>query len=105
MTLWEARKARDAALDRVATPRSSPWRALAYDALLALAEDQDRITSDDVWEELERHRVPRPDEGRAMGAVMLRAVRQGVIRPDGFDTGRDPRHHGDVMRVYRSCLR
>lgn len=104
MTLWDVRQARDEALDRVSTPSSAPWRSLAFDALLGVACNQPTVVSDDVWDELDRLGIPRPEEGRAMGPVMLRGIREGIIAPEGFQTGRNPRHHGDLMRTYRSLV-
>jgi hypothetical protein len=101
MTLWEAWERRDEAIDRVQR-RTSAWRALAYQALEDVARRQFYVTSDDVWDELFLRNVPRPDEGRAMGPVMQKGVREGLLIPDGYVTGRDPRHHADVARRYRS---
>ena len=106
-TIWDldaARDARDEAITNVSVT-SVPWRTVAYEALLAVAAAQDTVTSDDVWKELERRDIPRPPEGRAMGPVMMQGVRDEVITPDGYTQGADPRHHADVMRVYRALRR
>ena len=103
-TIWDidaARDARDEAIANVSVT-SVPWRTVAYEALLAVAEAQETVTSDDVWQELERRDIPRPAEGRAMGPVMMQGVRDGVIVPNGYTQGTNPKHHADVMRVYRS---
>lgn len=103
MTLWdrtEARAARDDAVRAVAASEA-PWVAVAYDALLAVARRQDTLSSEDVWRHLDAAGMPRPAEGRAMGPVMVRGVREGVIRLAGFTTGTDPKHHSDILRTYR----
>jgi hypothetical protein len=100
-SLWEGRARRDEALERVQR-HSSPWRALAYQALERVADRLPYLTSDDVWDELLVMEVPRPEEARAIGPVMVKGVRAGLIVPDGYVTGRDPRHHADVARRYRS---
>lgn len=106
-TLWdrtEARAARDEAVRAVAASEA-PWVAVAFDALVRVARRRDTLSSEDVWLELDMAGVPRPTEGRAMGPVMVRGVREGVIRLAGFTTGTDPKHHGDILRTYRSVLR
>lgn len=95
------RELRDAAMEAVDDP---PWRSFADRALLAVARRQSEVTSDDVWLELDNMHVPRPLEGRAMGPVMAGAVRAGTILPSGYTAGRNPAHHSDVMRTYRSTL-
>lgn len=91
---------RNRALEQVDDP---PWGALAMVAIRALCGRQRHITSDEVWQELDRMGVPRPVEGRAMGPVMVRAHREGLIEPIGFTQGTNPRHHADLMRMYRVC--
>lgn len=105
-SLWDieaGRDARDQSLADVAV-HSAPWSAVARDALHAVARRQERVTSDDVWAELDAMGIARPIEGRAMGPVMVRGVREGVIAPDGYTQGTDPRHHADIARLYRSLV-
>lgn len=92
---------RDEAMERVDNP---PWRAFADRALLSVARTYGVVTSDAVWEELDRMGVPRPAEGRAMGPVMAAAVKAGTLVPTGYERGTNPRHHADIQRVYRSRL-
>jgi len=99
--LSAGRAARDAAVAAVADP---PWQSFAVIAVETVACAQGRVTSDDVWAELDRMGIPRPPEGRAMGPVMTWAVRSGLLTPEGYTQGTNPRHHADVMRVYRSLV-
>lgn len=103
-TLWDAIEARDEAILRVQA-RSVPWRTVAYDVLRQLADEHDTLTSDDLMEEMDRRGIPRPVEGRACGPVMQKAIREGLLIPVGYTTGRNPKHHADVARLYRSGLR
>lgn len=107
-TLWDdpaaGVAARDEAMSRV-EERSAPWRAVAWDVLMDLARTRETLTSDDLFIELERRHIPRPVEARAAGPVMQRGIREGVLVPIGYTAGRDPRHHRDVARLYRSGLR
>ena len=103
-TLWdleEGRAERDDALEVVDDP---PWRHFAELALLAVAKARVTVCSDDIWAELDRMGIPRPIEGRAMGPVMMNAVRDGTLLPAGFASGRNPKHHADVMRLYQSTI-
>lgn len=106
MTIWEAAEAaaaRDAALSKV-EERSAPWRAVAWDALMAVAKRTVVLSSEDVWDELDRWGIPRPVEPRSIGPVMMRAVKEGVLEPLGYDRGTDPKHHRDILRTYRSAV-
>lgn len=102
-TIWEAIEARDEGIARV-EERSAPWRAVAADAVRAVARRQRLVRSADVWTELDAMRIPRPPEGRAMGAVMVKAVRDGLIEPWGYERGSDPKHHRDIQQVFRSRI-
>jgi hypothetical protein len=78
-----------------------PWGAVAFDVLVEILPSLTTLTSEDVWAELDRRGIPRPAEGRAMGAVMQRAIRAGLIVPVGFTTSTVPAHHKDPTRLYR----
>lgn len=92
---------RDEAMERVDNP---PWRAFADRALLSVARTYGVVTSEDVWQELDRMGIPRPAEARCMGPCMAAAVKAETLEPTGYQRSSDPRHHADVMRVYRSRL-
>jgi len=105
-TIWSlpaALEARDAAMADVEV-KSVPWRTVAREALEHLALTRPTLTSDDVWQELERRGIPAPDEARAMGPVMKAAMREGLIVHSHYTTGTNKAHHGDIMRVYRSVV-
>ena len=101
--LWEAREARDEALERVSV-RSPEWRALAYHYLKALALHRERVTSETLWAYLEARGIPVPDEPRAMGPVMLKATKDGLLRPLGYVAGRRVAAHGRPVREYESLV-
>lgn len=106
MNLWdysEAAAARDAGIAKV-EEKSAPWRAVAYDVLCQIARKRETLTSDDLMEELDRRGIPRPIDARACGPVMLKGIKNGVIVSIGFVEGRNPKHHLDVARLYRSGL-
>lgn len=106
LSLWDpqpAAAARDEALARVES-HSPHWRVFADLAVRAVARRQTRLSSEDVWRELDRQGVPRPPEPRALGVVMRKAIREELIRPDGWTTSTDPKSHADPMRLYRSLV-
>jgi hypothetical protein len=101
--LREGRRLRDEAIAQVEA-HSPHWRAFADQALRTVALRKRTLQADDVWEELERMAIPAPTEGRAMGPCMQKGVRDRLIVPEGYAQGRNPKHHADVARVYRSLV-
>lgn len=75
----EARGARDDALQRVAEHSNPDWvrsaKAVVRDLAYSLAE----FATDEAW----RQGLPKPREARAMGPVMMWAVRQGLVANSG----------------------
>jgi hypothetical protein len=78
----------DAALDR----------AIAW----ATRRGDRALTTDDLWRELERQRVPPPAEPRAVAGVMLRARAAGKIRgTDEYRKTVRPEAHGRPVRIWK----
>lgn len=99
------RAARDEAIERVAAPDdAAAWIDHATAALMSLLALKPVLSSDDVWAELERLGIEPPDEPRAMGPVMLAAVRAGHMRPLGFVQSARPVCNARPVRTYRSLL-
>lgn len=73
----EARAARDAALVQVNEHADPDWKEAAYDAVVATAYARARFTADDIYDRLDGS--VSTHEPRALGPVMLRAVRSGLI--------------------------
>lgn len=94
-------EARDEALARVES-HSADFRTVAYDALRYVAAHQDRLTSEDVWRRLEAMGFSKPAEARAIGPVMKRGTREGLIAFVEYGHSSNPAHHRDVQAVYRS---
>lgn len=73
----EARAARDAALEQVEANADESWKEAAYGAVIATASELQQFTADDVYD-----RMPAgvsTHEPRALGPVMLRALKEGAI--------------------------
>ena len=93
---------RDQALDRVETANKS-WVDTAVTVGRAVASTMAEFTSDDIWNALDE--ANRPREPRAMGPVMMRLQRAGVIRPtDRVKKSALPQCHSRPKRVWRSML-
>lgn len=55
------------------------WKTWAKLATFIIACEKSEFTSGDVWEFLAEHKVPSPDEPRAMGPIMLWAVNGAAL--------------------------
>jgi hypothetical protein len=99
----EGRRRRDEALDRLEKAHEI-WLEIAESIIHWLAITKQEFTTDQVWSRLERRGeegIPR--EPRALGALMTRAKRQGVIRPtDRTVLSCRPQCHCRPIRVWRS---
>jgi hypothetical protein len=99
--LLQGEEARDEAIEQVRRAHAE-W---ANDALLAVkgaAQELSFFTTDDVWQ----RGLRRPTEARAMGPVMIEAMRRGWIIRTG-QTRRSVRvkAHANPKQVWRSLLR
>ena len=106
----ERHRVTDAAIADTGT-RQAPWTSVAMEAVLAVAKTQPSLTTDDVWGVLDVMCIPRPDEPRAMGSVMRRAVRDRVVditnvtrQSQRAVTADGGRHHVAPVRLYVSRL-
>ena len=93
--------ARDEGIERASEGAGEEWFRDAYRAVVELARSCDAFTSDHVW----ATGLRKPEEPRALGAVMLRAQKDGVIeaRREFRQTAQASRHRAPV-RVWRSLL-
>lgn len=74
-------------------------------AISDIATKQPTVTSDDVWDELDRRGVSGPREPRALGPVFRAAARSSVIKKTHrtVDSRREQRNRGSV-RVWESLI-
>lgn len=78
-TLFDAQEAQDEALER-AERGAGGWIQRARDTVKLIALARFDFTTDEVWDALGED---RPDEPRALGAVMKAMARDGIIRATG----------------------
>lgn len=95
---------RDEAVERVDLAASEEWKAAAWDAVKSVSGRLAYFTTDDVWEAL-RESAVSTHENRAMGAVMTRARKAGLIFPtDEWRKSNRPECHSNPKRVWRRTL-
>lgn len=98
LTLGE--ELRDEAISQVESAMNRQWRNIALCAVRVLADRGDPFTTDDVWEKVSRLTITT-HEPRAMGAVMQRAAKLGLIKAtDRTVQSRRPRCHARPVRVW-----
>jgi hypothetical protein len=97
-----SRKARDEAIERVDDAAADRWKEDAWQLILRLSAAGAPFTTDDLW----RAGLAMPREPRALGPMMLRAVRHKVCAPTGVYA--DSNHvasHGRPKRQYLGVAR
>ncbi len=73
------------------------WKDKAWLVVQQLAAKKTPFTPDDVWET----GLERPREPRALGPVMMRAVKQKLIEPTGeWVNSRQASQHATPIRVW-----
>lgn len=77
------------------------WNERAFEAVQQAARVMKFLIVDDVWPFIDE----APAEGRAMGPVMLRAAREGIIERTGnYRTSARVSCHGNPRSEYRSLI-
>jgi hypothetical protein len=95
----ESERLRDEAIARVEAA-SAEWQESAARVVRSLAATRAHLTTDDLWACPD---LPRPREPRAMGAAMVRAARDGVLRrTDRSAESVRPECHRRFVRVWES---
>jgi hypothetical protein len=100
-----AELARTNALQRVDDHADPDWRNVAYQCVVAVARRCAAFTTDEVLDELAKHPAISTHEGRALGPVMMRAQRAGVIViTDRFVKSEAVSRHCASKRVWSSLI-
>lgn len=87
---------RDEAIDQAEANANAAWLEEAVDAIKYLAETQDQLTADHVWE-----LVGSPREPRAMGAAFRQALNLKLIAPtEIYRKSTRPQRHAAPIRVW-----
>lgn len=96
-----------AAIKRVADHANKAWLNVFYSALERVAHRLPHFTADDVWQEYESTPDrPTQHEPRAAGAVVVRAIKTGLIRPveNSFKRSNRRSCHNRPIQVYESLI-
>lgn len=108
LRLIAAQVARLEAIAAVDKNANKEWMAAFRRALEVVARQKLRFTADDVWEQLEKdyHPLPEQHEPRAAGAVVVRAIKDGVIVTvkNMFWNSRRKSCHNRPIQVYQSLI-
>jgi len=89
---------RDEALEQVEANAKATWLDDAVKAIEYLAETQDHLTADHVWE-----LIGSPREPRAMGAAFRIAYKRNLIKPTrNYEASTRPQRHAAPIRVWAS---
>lgn len=96
-TLWDALAAADEAIKRVDDNAEKAWKHAAAEIVWELSKIRSGFTTDDVMEDLDRSGIVTHDN-RALGPVMRRMIRSGVIHEIGMTRSR--RRHGARIPIY-----
>ena len=102
LDMLAALTARDEALARVKEHADKEWKAEAMRAVVRVARERGRFTTDDVWAVLGESGTHEP---RAMGAIMRQAARNGWVRAtDEYVRSSRVACHARPLRVWESGL-
>ena len=97
---------RDEAMSRVEAHAAPTFNDLAFAAVCRVARRRHAFIVDMVWAELGEAAAASVHEKRAMGAVMGKASRAGVISPTNEFRASEQRNcHANPRRVWRSNWR
>ena len=96
---------RDESLEQVEENANAEWAALVLQVIKELAYSKEKITSDDVWNELKKYPNVQTHQPSAMGAMFRRAFSLKLIcSTDSFVTSKRPSSHARPIRVWESKL-
>lgn len=98
-------KTKKQAIDEVEKNADEVWWHKTKEVIRDLAKKKLEITSDDVWEELDRLQIPRPHQPSAMGSVFRACSQSGCIEKTGkYVPSRQLTNHQRDVAVWRSCF-
>jgi hypothetical protein len=76
------------------------WSDLAYDFLRSYIQTHHRFLTEDIRTAAERAGIVSPASKRVWGSLILRAVREGIIRADGYAQVSNPQAHCANARIW-----
>tara|TARA_R110000824_G_C14780587_1_gene631942 strand:- start:45 stop:482 length:438 start_codon:yes stop_codon:yes gene_type:complete len=95
---------RDEGITRSDEAAKAEWKRAADEAVSFCARTRERLTTDDVWRAMP-HGVREVREPRAMGAVMIRAAKAGlIVRTSATEESSISRSHRRPKAVWQSLV-
>lgn len=79
------------------------WWVTAEQVVRDLAKSHLRFTSDDVLIEVEK-RGARSVNNSALGGIIRKAAKDGMIEADGYTKSKRPSRHSAPVRIWRSNI-
>lgn len=94
----EAQRKADQTIAQVEANADGDWLIQAHKAVRVAAERFSEFTTDEVWQ-----LIPPTRENRALGPVMKKAARAGIIeKTDRVRNGKRVSRHGAPLAIWRS---
>jgi hypothetical protein len=102
MNTNDLKSATDDAIERSEAHADPDWKEAAFDAVRRCAQALPVLIVDDVW----KHMTGNVDthDNRALGPVMLRAKREGLIESTGTFRHSYLRNHGTPRPLWKSLI-
>jgi hypothetical protein len=94
-----SRRNRDRSMAQVEAHTPDGWAAAARSVIIDLSNRLPGFTSDDIW----ATGLPKTREPRALGPVLARLAREGVIVPVGYQQTRQASRNAAPVRVWRKA--
>ena len=80
------------------------WDDIAFECIVEVAKRKEMFTGDDVMDLLQE-RAALSKEHRALGPVMVRAAKRGIMeKTETFQSSRRKTQHGSPRRVWLSLV-
>lgn len=97
----QAKSLRDDSLVKVEEHAPEDWKTRAWTALVEHLRRNEEFFAPDFWRV---SGLEKPREARALGALIMRAAKEGLIAKVGFRQSTDPRSHLCPRAVWRSTI-
>ena len=92
---------KDAAINRAGSNKTN-FAQLCYKFARRSVSKRHKFTSEDLIQAYERKGNPVPDDRRVWGVVMVKLIREGVIKHSGFAKYKNPNGHQKPVNVWKT---
>tara|TARA_R100000808_G_scaffold1155_1_gene5430 strand:+ start:3616 stop:3963 length:348 start_codon:yes stop_codon:yes gene_type:complete len=96
-------EARDTGIKQAEQNAGSEWAKIALDALVRTALEKQEFIVEEVWKNIPNDFTTH--ENRAIGAVITRGKKEGIIEPTGrYKKSSIRQHHSTPRQIWRSKI-